>query len=99
TRSNRDWSSDVCSSDLGHAYTTTDGSGDVYFDVTSFPPYGELSNQRIDQVAESADPGRDKRDPRDFALWKGAKPGEPSWDTPWRSEERRVGKETKPRTG
>ena len=69
--------------DQGHAYTTTDGSGDVYFDVTSFPPYGELSNQRIDQVAESADPGRDKRDPRDFALWKGAKPGEPSWDTPW----------------
>ena len=69
--------------DEEHAYTTADGSGDVYFDVTSFPPYGELSNQRIDQVVESADPGRDKRDPRDFALWKGAKPGEPSWSTPW----------------
>ena len=71
--------------DAGHAYAADDGSGDVYFDVRSYPPYGELSNQRLDQVVESADsdPGRSKRDPRDFALWKGAKPGEPSWDTPW----------------
>ncbi|WP_435107902.1 cysteine--tRNA ligase [Nocardiopsis synnemataformans] len=71
--------------DAGHAYATSDGSGDVYFDVRSYPPYGGLSNQRLDQVVESADcdPGRDKRDPRDFALWKGAKPGEPSWPTPW----------------
>ncbi|WP_017613098.1 cysteine--tRNA ligase [Nocardiopsis salina] len=69
----------------GHAYAAEDGSGDVYFDVRSYPPYGELSNQRLDQVQEAADsdPDRDKRDPRDFALWKGAKPGEPSWDTPW----------------
>ncbi|MEU3015907.1 cysteine--tRNA ligase [Nocardiopsis sp. NPDC007018] len=71
--------------DAGHAYAADDGSGDVYFDVRSHPAYGELSNQRLDQVVESADsdPDRDKRDPRDFALWKGAKPGEPSWDTPW----------------
>ncbi|WP_150240611.1 cysteine--tRNA ligase [Nocardiopsis quinghaiensis] len=71
--------------DAGHAYAAGDGSGDVYFDVSSYPPYGGLSNQRPDQVVESADSdaGRAKRDPRDFALWKGAKPGEPSWDTPW----------------
>ncbi|GHD29320.1 cysteine--tRNA ligase [Nocardiopsis kunsanensis] len=71
--------------DDGHAYVAEDGSGDVYFDVRSYPSYGELSNQRLDQVQEAADsdPGRDKRDPRDFALWKGAKPGEPSWNTPW----------------
>ena len=71
--------------DDGHAYAAEDGSGDVYFDVSSYPSYGQLSNQRLDQVQEAADsdPGRDKRDPRDFALWKGAKPGEPSWDTPW----------------
>ncbi|WDZ90425.1 cysteine--tRNA ligase [Nocardiopsis sp. HUAS JQ3] len=71
--------------DAGHAYAASDGSGDVYFDVRSYPPYGGLSNQRLDQVVESADcdADRDKRDPRDFALWKGAKPGEPSWHTPW----------------
>ncbi|WP_026126869.1 cysteine--tRNA ligase [Nocardiopsis xinjiangensis] len=71
--------------DDGHAYAAEDGSGDVYFDVSSYPSYGLLSNQRLDQVQEAADsdPDRDKRDPRDFALWKGAKPGEPSWDTPW----------------
>ncbi|MEV6821265.1 cysteine--tRNA ligase [Nocardiopsis dassonvillei] len=71
--------------DAGHAYAASDGSGDVYFDVRSYPPYGSLSNQRLDQVVESADcdADRDKRDPRDFALWKGAKPGEPNWHTPW----------------
>ena len=71
----------------GHAYPAEDGSGDVYFDVRSWPEYGRLSNQRIDDMAaaEDADP-RGKRDPRDFALWKGHKPGEPetaSWPTPW----------------
>ncbi len=71
--------------DAGHAYAASDGSGDVYFDVRSYPPYGGLSNQRLDQVVESADCDADraKRDPRDFALWKGAKPGEPNWHTPW----------------
>jgi cysteinyl-tRNA synthetase len=71
----------------GHAYPAADGSGDVYFDVRSWPAYGELTHQSLDDVepALDADP-RAKRDPRDFALWKGAKPGEPesaSWPTPW----------------
>jgi cysteinyl-tRNA synthetase len=71
----------------GHAYPAADGSGDVYFDVRSWPAYGELSNQRIDdmEAAADADP-RGKRDPRDFALWKGHKDGEPesaSWPTPY----------------
>ena len=73
--------------EAGHAYPAADGSGDVYFDVRSWPAYGELSNQRIEDMegAADADP-RGKRDPRDFALWKGHKPGEPetaSWATPY----------------
>jgi len=71
----------------GHAYPATDDSGDVYFDVRSWPDYGELSNQRIDDMQAAPDaPAEGKRDPRDFALWKGHKPGEPesaSWPTPW----------------
>jgi cysteinyl-tRNA synthetase len=71
--------------DKGHAYAAPDGSGDVYFDVRSYPAYGELTHQRIDdmEAAADADP-RGKRDPRDFALWKGHKVGEPataSWPT------------------
>ena len=71
----------------GHAYAAGDGSGDVYFDVRSWPAYGELTHQRIDdmEAAEDADP-RGKRDPRDFALWKGRKSTEPataSWPSPW----------------
>ncbi|KRC66086.1 cysteine--tRNA ligase [Aeromicrobium sp. Root236] len=71
----------------GHAYAAEDGSGDVYFDVRSWPSYGELSNQKIDdmQAAEDAPP-EGKRDARDFALWKGHKAGDPesaSWPTPW----------------
>jgi cysteinyl-tRNA synthetase len=56
----------------------------VYFDVRSYPEYGELSGQRLEHMraAEDVDESH-KRDPRDFALWKGAKPGEPSWETPW----------------
>ena len=66
----------------GHAYPA---DGDVYFDVRSFPEYGALSNQRIDEMlsADDADPKNAKRDPRDFTLWKGAKPGEPYWESPW----------------
>ncbi len=69
----------------GHAYPAEDGSADVYFNVTSFSDYGELSNQRLDQMRDASDTDDDlgKRDPRDFALWKGARPGEPSWETPW----------------
>jgi cysteinyl-tRNA synthetase len=68
--------------DRGHAY---DADGDVYFDVRSFPSYGSLSGQRVDEMQASGDSVGDerKRDPRDFALWKAAKPGEPSWATPW----------------
>src|SRR6202035_4362524 len=59
--------------------------GDVYFDVRSFPAYGALSGQRLDQMrpAEDSDEDGHKQDPRDFALWKAAKPGEPYWETPW----------------
>lgn len=72
----------------GHAYAAEDGSGDVYFDVRSWPQYGELTHQRIDdmEAAEDADP-RGKRDPRDFALWKGWKkesePETAAWPSPW----------------
>jgi cysteinyl-tRNA synthetase len=71
----------------GHAYAAEDGSGDVYFDVLSWPAYGELSGQKVAEMeaAEDADP-RGKRDPRDFALWKGHKDSEPataSWPSPW----------------
>nr|MBS1902018.1 cysteine--tRNA ligase [Actinomycetota bacterium] len=73
----------------GHAYPAADGSGDVYFDVRSWAGYGELTRQSVDamEAAEDADP-RGKRTPQDFALWKGAKPGEPAdatWASPWGS--------------
>jgi cysteinyl-tRNA synthetase len=67
--------------DAGIGYAA---GGDVYFDVRSFPEYGALSGQRIDDMLPAGDAeDRAKRDPRDFAMWKGAKPGEPAWDTPW----------------
>ena len=66
--------------DNGHAYP---GAGDVYFDVLSFPEYGRLSGHRIDDVHQGEGAGAGKRDQRDFTLWKAAKPGEPSWPTPW----------------
>jgi cysteinyl-tRNA synthetase len=76
--------------DAGHAYPAaegTDAAGDVYFDVRSWADYGSLTNQSIDAMepAADADP-RGKRDPRDFALWKGTKPEEPAsatWTSPW----------------
>ncbi len=69
--------------DGGHAYAP--GNGDVYFSVRSFPGYGKLSGQNIDDLENGArvEPGDVKRDPLDFALWKGEKPGEPAWDSPW----------------
>ena len=73
--------------DRGHAYQALDDSGDVYFDVRSWEKYGSLTNQSIDDMQDSADADpRGKRDPRDFALWKGYKEGEPltaSWESPW----------------
>lgn len=70
--------------EAGHAYAA---AGDVYFDVRSWPEYGALTHQSLDAMepATDADP-RGKRDPRDFALWKGAKAGEPDdavWQSPW----------------
>jgi len=73
--------------DGGHAYPAPDGSGDVYFDTVSWPSYGELTNQKADDMVAAADADpRGKRDERDFALWKGHKEGEPvsaSWPSPW----------------
>jgi len=73
--------------DAGHAYPAADDTGDVYFDTRSWPAYGELTRQKLDnmEAATDADP-RGKRDPRDFALWKGHKAGEPvsaAWPSPW----------------
>ncbi len=69
--------------DNGYAYAAEDGS--VYFDVNKVKDYGRLTNQTIDSLRSSgriaADPY--KRDPLDFAVWKAAKPGEISWDSPW----------------
>lgn len=67
----------------GHAYAAD--NGDVYFSVRSYPEYGKLSGQSIDDLESGAriDPTEHKRDPLDFAVWKGAKPGEPSWESPW----------------
>ena len=66
----------------GFAYA---GGGDVFFRVRRFPGYGKLSGQKIEDMAVGArievDPN--KEDPLDFVLWKGSKPGEPAWDSPW----------------
>jgi cysteinyl-tRNA synthetase len=67
----------------GHAYAT---EGDVYFSVRDYPAYGELSHRNLDQMdqGEGGEGAARKRDPRDFALWKGRKEGEDtSWDSPW----------------
>ncbi|MFW6695235.1 cysteine--tRNA ligase [Streptomyces sp. MAR4 CNX-425] len=67
--------------DSGHAYAC---DGNVYFDVRSYPDYLALSNQDLDNLRQPEGEGETgKRDPRDFAMWKAAKPGEPSWETPW----------------
>jgi cysteinyl-tRNA synthetase len=68
--------------DAGHAYAA---GGNVFFDVSSFGDYGALSGQRPEHVRATDDVEGEsfKRDPRDFALWKGKKPDEPAWDTPW----------------
>ena len=67
----------------GKAYATP--SGDVYFRVRAFPEYGKLSGRSPDDLRSGARvmPGEEKEDPLDFALWKAAKPGEPSWTSPW----------------
>jgi cysteinyl-tRNA synthetase len=70
--------------DNGTAYAP--GNGDVYLEVRSLKRYLSLSGQRIDDLLPASDvdaASSQKKDPRDFALWKAAKPGEPSWPTPW----------------
>jgi len=69
--------------DTGFAYATP--SGDVYFRVRAFKPYGKLSGRNLEELQSGARvaPGEEKEDPLDFALWKAAKPGEPTWDSPW----------------
>src|ERR671916_396069 len=66
----------------GHAYAP--GNGDVYYDVESYPRYGQLSKQRPEEMrdTEKGTTGY-KKSPLDFALWKASKPGEPSWESPW----------------
>lgn len=67
--------------DSGHAYAA---DGNVYFDVRSFPDYLALSHQELAHLRQPEGEGETgKRDPRDFAMWKAAKPGEPAWETPW----------------
>lgn len=67
----------------GHAYVAD--NGDVYYDVYSFPAYGKLSGKSLEDLQAGArvEPGDVKRNPLDFALWKSAKPDEPSWQSPW----------------
>ncbi|MBI3998461.1 MAG: cysteine--tRNA ligase [Armatimonadetes bacterium] len=66
----------------GHAYVV---DGDVYFRVTSFPTYGQLSGRTLEQMQAGARVEVDERKehPMDFALWKASKPGEPAWESPW----------------
>jgi len=66
----------------GHAYQS---DGDVYFSVESFPEYGKLSKRNVKELLSGAriEPGENKRNPLDFALWKSSKEGEPGWESPW----------------
>lgn len=66
----------------GHAYAA---GGDVYFAVSTYPRYGQLSGRRVEELRAGAriEIGEHKRAPEDFTLWKGAKAGEPAWPSPW----------------
>ncbi len=70
----------IIDKDIGY-----ESDGDVYFSVEKFPDYGKLSGQKLDDLMAGTrkEPGDKKQNPFDFALWKSAKPGEPSWDSPW----------------
>jgi len=69
--------------DKGYAYAP--GNGDVYYRVGKFEGYGKLSRRKVEDLRIGAriEPGESKQDPLDFVLWKAAKPGEPSWSSPW----------------
>src|SRR5512134_2463879 len=70
---------------VGKGFAYAAANGDVYYAVRKFPQYGRLAKRNLDDLQAGArvEPGEAKRDPLDFALWKAAKPGEPSWDSPW----------------
>lgn len=70
----------------GHAYVAQDGSSDVYFDVTTWPDYGDLTRQSLENLQQGDSDSSTKRNPQDFALWKGHKASEPvtaAWPAPW----------------
>jgi len=70
----------------GHAYVATDGSANVFFDTASWPGYGELTNQKIENLEGEQDGSHGRKAPTDFALFKAHKPEEPdtaSWQSPW----------------
>ncbi len=75
----------MCETLIGKNMAYATPSGDVYYRVRSFKEYGKLSGRDLDEMQAGARiaPGEEKQDPLDFALWKGAKPGEPAWDSPW----------------
>ena len=66
--------------DNGHGYAA---DGNVYAQPATIENYGFISGQRLDELDQGESAGTGKRDPRDFTMWKAAKPGEPSWDSPW----------------
>ncbi|MFM5951972.1 MAG: class I tRNA ligase family protein, partial [Micrococcales bacterium] len=70
----------------GHAYAATDQSANVFFDAGSWPAYGELTNQKLENLEGETDASHGRKNPQDFALWKSTKPEEPesaAWDSPW----------------
>ena len=70
----------------GHAYVAGDSSGDVYFEVATWPAYGQLTNQSVENLQQGDQGNPAKKSPEDFALWKGHKPHEPTtaaWPAPW----------------
>ncbi|GAB6057804.1 cysteine--tRNA ligase [Desulfonatronum parangueonense] len=77
----------LCESLIARGYAYATDQGDVYFRVRAFEGYGRLSGRNIEELRSGArvEPGESKEDPLDFALWKSAKPGEPSWPSPWGS--------------
>lgn len=71
---------------LGHAYQASDGSANVFFDTASWPSYGELTNQKLENMEGETDASHGRKSPNDFALFKAHKPEEPAtaaWETPW----------------
>lgn len=71
---------------LGHAYQASDGSANVFFDTASWPNYGELTNQKLENMEGEVDASFGRKSPNDFSLFKAHKPEEPAtaaWKTPW----------------